>query len=324
MRPGPRNSICDVDGLRVGHAEDHRLLTGTTVLVADRPNTASVHVMGGAPGTRDTDLLDPQNSVPGVDALFLSGGSAFGLDAGGGAMDALRAMGRGFAVGPARVPIVPGAILFDLLVGEPFAAPPYARFAREAVERASEDVMLGSVGAGTGATVGAVEGPLRGGIGTASAVLPDGTVVGALVAINSVGSPVHGARLRAAAFERGEEFGGLGVPVEPEADALPIKRHARTGGNTTIGIVATDARLSKGGCRRLAVAAHDGLARAVWPAHTAMDGDLFFALATNEREVADPIALGAAATAVTARAIARGVWEARGAPGAPPAFRDAS
>ena len=323
MRPGPLNAITDVAGLRVGHAGNDR--TGTTVLVADAANVCAVHVMGGAPGTRDTDLLAPENTVESVDALFLSGGSAFGLDAGGGAQAALAAMGRGFAVADARVPIVPGAILFDLAGGLPWDEPPYRTFGRRAVESASGDFALGSVGAGVGATVGHEErGLLRGGIGSASAVLSDGSTVAALVAVNAVGSPVQGRHFRAARFERDAEFGGLGVCTELEADRLPTKTRATEGANTTIGIVATNATLLKAQAKRLATVAHDGFAHALWPAHTPMDGDLLFALATNERPALSGsglLELGAVAAAVTARAIARGVWEAASGNSGPPSFR---
>ena len=324
MRPGPLNLLSDIAGLRVGHASLGR--TGTSVVVADVPNVASVHVMGGAPGTRDTDLLDPANSVESVDALFLSGGSAFGLDAGGGVQRELAAMGRGFAVGAARIPIVPGAILFDLAQGVPWQGrAPYHDLGREATRVATERFALGSVGAGTGATTGHAEpAVLRGGIGSASAVLSDGSTVAALVAVNAVGSPARGPHLRAAAFEQANEFGGLGISTAPESDRLPLKRHAAPGGNTTIGVVASDLALSKAQAKRLATVAHDGFAHALWPAHTPMDGDLMFALATGARPVPGPAVLcelGAAAAAVTARAIARGVWEAVASDKGPPSFR---
>ena len=313
-------------GLRVGHADEPAMHTGSTVMVADRENVCAVHVMGGAPGTRDTDLLAPENSVQSVDALFLSGGSAFGLDAGGGAQGALHQMGRGFPVGAARVPIVPGAIVFDLGDGVPWdTEPPYRRLGAEAVRTASEDFALGSVGAGVGATVGHDEPRLlRGGVGSASAVLGDGSTVAALVVVNAVGSPALGRHLRAARFERDGEFGALGVSSAAEPDALPTKLRALHGANTTIGIVATDAAITKAEAKRLAIVAHDGFAHALWPAHTPMDGDLLFALSTRERPRPEPSAwleLGAGAATVVARAIARGVWEADAAEDGPPSFR---
>ena len=319
--PGPRNSITDIKGLQVGHATDPALKSGATVLVADAPFTASVHVMGGAPGTRETDLLAPDKSVGQVDALVLSGGSAFGLDACSGVMDGLRAMGRGLEVGAARVPLVAGAILFDLLNGgdKGWDANPYGALGREALEAASGEVALGSVGAGTGA----LSGSEKGGLGTASLRLSSGVTVAALVAANPVGSVrTPGGHFWAAPFEIGKEFGGLGVDPRSYAWAVPTEKMAAMGrherGNTTIAIVATDAPLTKTQCHRLAVSAHDGIARAVQPAHTPHDGDLVFAAATGDGSgVEMPLAfeIGVAAALCLSRAIARGVWEARATPG---------
>ncbi len=321
MRPGPRNLITDVPGLRVGNAEDARLRSGVTVLTAARPFVAAVHVMGGAPGTRETDLLAPDRMVSEVDALFLSGGSAFGLDAGTGVMAGLRAAGRGFAVGPARVPIVPGAILFDLLNGGDKNWPalaetsPYPALGRRALEAAATDFRLGTAGAG----FGAMTGNLKGGLGSASAVLPSGITVGALVAVNALGQATvgDGPQFWAAPFEEGAEFGGLGPAPGARQDApLPLKR---MGEATTIAIVATDARLTKAQAQRMAVAAHDGMARALVPSHTPLDGDLVFAAATGARDMADPLTdsfqIGHAAATCLGRAIARAVWLARPQPG---------
>lgn len=317
MRPGPRNLITDVAGLRVGNADDARLRSGVTVLTADRPFVAAVHVMGGAPGTRETDLLAPDRLVHEVDALFLSGGSAFGLDAGSGIMAGLSAMGRGFPVGPVRVPIVPGAILFDLLNGgqKDWADSPYPALGRRALETAAEDFALGSAGAG----FGAMTGWLKGGLGSASAVLPSGISVGALVAVNALGSATvgEGPQFWAAPWEEGDEFGGLG-PAPRIAQDAPLPRK-RMGEATTIAIVATDARLTKAQAQRMAVAAHDGMARALVPSHTPLDGDLVFGVATGAREMADPLVdgfqIGHAAATCLARAIARAVWLARPMPG---------
>ena len=319
LRPGPRNLITDVPGLRVGQAQDRNLQSGVSVLTADAPFTAGVHVMGGAPGTRETDLLAPDKLVTQVDALVLSGGSAFGLDAGSGVADELRAQGRGFAVGDQRVPIVPGAILFDLLNGgdKAWTHNPYAALGRAALRAAGAEVALGSYGAGTGALVAG----LRGGIGSASAILPDGTTIGALVAVNALGAVTVGdsGHFHAAACEFGAEFGGLGMAPQAAFDptALPRLKTSQPGEATTIAIVATDAALDKAGCTRLAIAAHDGMARAIWPSHTPLDGDLVFAAATGARRLADPVAdavlLGHAAALCLARAIARGVHAA--APG---------
>jgi D-aminopeptidase len=313
MRPGTRNLITDVAGLRVGNAADHRVRTGSTVLVGDRPFTAAVHVMGGAPGTRETDLLSPDKLVQEVDALVLSGGSAFGLDAASGVADALHGMGRGFDVGGQKVPIVPGAILFDLLNGgdKDWDENPYKRLGRAALMAAGEDFALGTAGAGTGAMVH----DLKGGLGSASVVLEGGITVGALVAVNALGRVTvgEGPEFWAAPFEMDGEFGGLGVGsgFDPGAEPVLMKR---LGEATTIAIVATDAALTQAQAQRMAVAAHDGMARAILPSHTPFDGDLVFAAATGSRPLADPVTdpflIGHAAATCLARAIARGVHAA--------------
>lgn len=318
MRAGPRNRITDVAGLRVGNADDAALKSGVTVLLADAPFAASVHVMGGAPGTRETDLLAPDKLVSGVDALVLAGGSAFGLAACDGVMAALHAAGRGFAVGPARVPIVPGAIVFDLLNGgdKGWTENPYPALGRRAVELARADFAIGSAGAG----IGAMTGNLKGGLGSASAVLENGATVGALVVVNALGTATvgDGSQFWAAPWELGDEFGGLGLPPAFAAahEPAPTKR---LGEATTIAIVATDMALDKAGLHRLAIAAHDGMARALVPSHTPLDGDLVFAVSTGARPITDPLAdpflLGHAGACVLARAIARAVHAARPAPG---------
>ena len=322
MTPGPRNLITDIMGLRVGNAQSDAIKTGTTVLTADRPFTASVHVMGGAPGTRETDLLAPDKLVGAVDALVLSGGSAYGLDACGGVVDGLRAAGRGFAVGDVTVPLVPGAILFDLLNGgdKQWEATPYFALGRAAFDSAGADFDLGTIGAGTGATAAGQ----KGGLGSASCILPDGTRVGALVAVNPVGHvTTPGTRhFWAAPFEVDGEFGGLGPDMRsnlgdlaPSAKAAAMS--ART--NTTIAIVATEAPLSKAQCHRMSIAAHDGIGRAIVPAHTPFDGDLIFGLSTGDANTpVDDNALleiGHAAAVCLTRAIARGVYHATPAPG---------
>lgn len=316
---GPRNLITDVDGLRVGNASDSTLKSGTTVLVGDAPFTAGVHVMGGAPGTRETDLLAPDKTVAAVDALVLSGGSSFGLDAASGVADSLRAAGRGFRVGAQTVPIVPGAIVFDLGNGgdKAWQSNPYRDLGRAALDTAALSFDLGSVGAGTGATTAG----LMGGLGSASQRTPSGHTVGALVVVNALGSATVGDsdRFWAAPFEIGQEFGGLG-PATSYPSAFPATKHELRG-NTTIAIVATDAALDKAQCTRLAVAAHDGMARALVPSHTPMDGDLVFAAATGARAletpVLDGIHLGHAAASCLARAIARAVFAATPLPGNP-------
>ena len=318
MRPGPRNLITDVAGLRVGNAEDHRVRTGVTVLAGDRSLTAAVHVMGGAPGTRETDLLAPDRLVQEVDALVLSGGSALGLDAASGVADALRAAGRGFAVGDQRVPIVPAAILFDLLNGgaKDWAENPYRGLGRAALAAAGDDFALGTAGAGTGATTHG----LKGGLGSASVVLENGLTVGALVAVNALGSVTVGAgrEFWAAPWELGEEFGGFGLPSAFPAAVEPTPAK-RLGEATTIAIVATDARLTQAEAQRMATTAHDGMARAIVPSHTPFDGDLVFTAATGAKPLPDPLAdpfrLGHAAACCLARAVARAVFEAAARPG---------
>ena len=325
MRPGRRNLITDVAGLRVGNAHDTALRSGATVLLGDRPFVAAVHVMGGAPGTRETDLLAPDRLVQEVDALVLAGGSAFGLDAASGVADGLAAMGRGFAVGSARVPIVPGAILFDLLNGgdKAWAVNPYKGLGLAALSAASPEFAIGSAGAG----YGAITGRWKGGLGSASAVLECGVTVGALVAVNALGSATvgDGPWFWAAPWEIGDEFGGLGLPATfPATDEPPPRK--RMGEATTIAIVATDAALTQSQALRMATAAQDGMARALVPSHTPLDGDLVFAAATGKRVLADPLAdtfaLGHAAACVLARAIARAVWLAQPMPGdVAPAWR---
>lgn len=318
MRPGPRNLITDVAGLRVGQAEDRRIRTGVTVLVGDRPFVAAVNVMGGAPGTRETDLLAPDRLVQEVDALVLAGGSAFGLDACSGVADRLRSMGRGFAVGDQRVPIVPGAILFDLLNGgdKTWEHNPYAALGRLALDNAGPDPALGSAGAG----FGALTGRWKGGVGSASAQLESGIMVGALVAVNALGSVTigEGPHFWAAPWEIGAEFGGRGLPAVFAATDDPLPRK-RMGEATTIAIVATDAALSQARTLRMATAAHDGMARAIVPSHTPLDGDLVFGAATGARDLADPLLdtfqIGHAAASCLARAIARAVYLARPMPG---------
>ncbi|MEO0329926.1 MAG: P1 family peptidase [Pseudomonadota bacterium] len=320
MKPGPKNSLTDIEGLLVGNAQDEQTKSGATVLLCEKAFTASVAVHGGAPGTRDTELLSPQNTVEGIDALVLSGGSAFGLDAASGVQSWLRDNERGFAVGPVRVPIVPGAILFDLLNGgdkEWGYHSPYRELGMQAATAASDTFSTGSHGAGCGALVAG----LKGGLGSASLKLECGITIAALFAVNAIGSPLIGEtkHFHAALFERENEFGGFGLPTTLPAkpDQLTIKHRAKIqpGTNTTIGIVATDAILSKAEAKRLAVAAHDGIARAIWPAHTPMDGDLIFSVATGNSQIKPDVEtwidLSAHSASVTARAIAKGIFSAQ-------------
>ena len=366
-----RNLLTDVAGIAVGHATDLALGSGVTAIVFDRPATAAVCVLGGAPGGRDTGLLAPEMTVEAVDAIVLSGGSAFGLDAAGGVQAALRELGRGYAIRDVRIPIVPQAIIFDLLNGgnkdwgrfSPYRELGYAA-ARAAVAQAdatravgahaatqasggepahsevvlAADFALGSVGGGTGATTATV----KGGLGSASARTEAGHTVGAIAIVNAVGSPLIGTGpwFWAAPYEQGAEFGGLGWPARIDTTlrlkggpgigmtATGMTATGATVTSTTIGLVATDAALSKAQAHRLAIMAHDGLARAVLPAHAPLDGDTIFAAATGQRPLGEAIpeltALGFAATLVMARAIARGVHAATAlpVPDAQPAWRD--
>ena len=332
IRMGARNLITDVAGLSVGNAQDLRARTGVTVLLTDRPGTAAMDVRGGAPGTRESDALDPSHLLEGrVDAIVLSGGSVYGLDAPSGVTHWLGSRGRGFSFPGLSItaPIVPGAILFDLANGgDKYWAngeggePPYQALAREACETADASFALGNAGAG----MGAVAGHYKGGLGSASAVTADGITVAALVAVNAVGSPVIPGSdcFWAAPFELDGEFGGRRwtgetrpASLDPlagsklETRGTPVARE-----NTTIGIVATDAALDATAMHRIAVMAHDGFARALRPVHAPVDGDAVFALSTGLKPL-DPAArtlditrLGAIAADCMARAIARGVFEA--------------
>jgi L-aminopeptidase/D-esterase-like protein len=324
---GPRNLITDVPGIRVGNAHDERLGSGVTVALFDEATVASGAVLGGAPGTRETDLLDPDKVAPGIHAVVLSGGSAFGLDAAGGVHAYLRERGLGLEVGSARVPLVPQAIVFDLLNGgdkEWGRYPPYRELGYEAATRAGHDFVLGTAGGGYGATT--VD--LKGGLGSASTTTPSGYTVGALVIVNAIASAIigEGPHFWAGALEEGEEFGGLGLP----ARVTPAMRKLSWKGapSTTIALVATDAVLTKAQAKRLALASHGGLARALRFAHALTDGDVVFAAATGQRPLADEvhdfIEITALATDCLARAIARGVYEATALPYAPawPAWRD--
>jgi len=288
-----------------------------------------VDVRGGGPGTRETALLDPAQTVEGIDAIVLSGGSAFGLDAASGVQAWLREQGRGFAVREARVPIVPGAILFDLLSGgnkDWGRYPPYREFGYEAAKNAGSDVALGSVGAGLGCTTV----NLKSGIGSASAQTRDGITVGAIVAVNAAGSVTvgDGPQFWAVPFEQEKEFGGRGWPSAFPADALALRSKGAPGQATTLAVVATDAKLTKAQANRLAVIAQTGLARAIYPVHTLLDGDVVFAAAVGQQPLPDPVysmsELGMVAANVLARAVARGVYEASALPypNALPSWKD--
>jgi L-aminopeptidase/D-esterase-like protein len=334
-RPGARNLITDVPGLRVGQAEDVRARSGVTVILPDALATTACSVGGGGPGTRETDALAAENLVNAVDAVVLSGGSVYGLAAADGVAAWLGAQGRGFRLavrpGVPPSPIVSGAILYDLANGGDKAwglEPPYRALGIAAAEAAGEAFALGTAGAGYGALAGA----LKGGTGSASAVTEDGFTVAALVAVNSFGSVTApgGRTFWAAPYEIDGEFGGLGAaglrarPDEWGGSKLAAVPRA----NTTIACVATDVILTPGQAKRVAIMAQDGLARAVRPAHAPTDGDVVFALSTGRRPLPEPgplalARIGALAGDCLARAIARGVYEAAPWPEADtPCWRD--
>lgn len=328
--PGDPGSISAVRGIRVGHHQrvGRGWRTGTTVVLAADGTVGGVDVRGGGPGTRETDLLQPGNLVRRVDAVCLTGGSAYGLDAAGGVMAWLEERSIGFPVGADGdhvVPIVPSAVVYDLGRGGVFANRPDASFGRRAAGRArSGAVAEGAVGAGTGCLAGT----LQGGVGTASERLDDGTVVGALAVVNAAGHVID------PASGLPWEPGGLGLRRPPASERAALRAHVEAGRpplNTTIGVVATDARLEPADCHRLAVVAHDGMARAIRPVHTLFDGDTVFALATGlvDDEPSEPrlraarlARLQEAGARCFAIACTRAVVLARSHPGGPPSYRD--
>jgi L-aminopeptidase/D-esterase-like protein len=323
------NLITDVKGIRVGQAHDAGLASGVTAILVDRPNMASVVTRGGAPGQREVTALEPEMTVEGVDAVVLSGGSAFGLDAAGGVMAVLREQGIGFSVRSAVVPIVVQAIVFDLLNGGNKVwgrRTPYLELGSSAAEAAgSGPFELGTAGGGFGATTC----NFKGGVGSASATSVSGATVGAIAVVNAVGSAVvgDGPHFWAAPYECGAEFGGLGFPQQIDQRKLAVRIKGGAPPSTTIALVATDATLTKPQAKRLAIMADDGLARALRPAHAPMDGDTVFAVATQHRSPVNPLELaelGQVASDCLARAIARGVYEATALPfaGALPAWKD--
>jgi L-aminopeptidase/D-esterase-like protein len=326
------NLLTDIAGVRVGHADDARLASGVTAVVFDRPAVAALDVRGGGPGTREGALLDVANTVERIDAIALSGGSAFGLESGGGVQAWLAEQGRGFHVRGAIVPIVPGAICFDLLNGGNknwgrFA--PYRELGFVAAAAAGTSFALGSVGAGLGANTA----NLKGGLGSASAQTTDGVKVAALAVVNAVGTVTvgDGPWFWAAPFEIGGEYGGRGLPASFTPDMLKMRIKggpaATEAESTTLAVVVTDAVLTKAQAKRLAMIAQTGFARAIYPVHAPMDGDVVFAASTGERQI-DPLIglteLGMVAANVVARAIARGVHAATALPfaGALPSWRD--
>ena len=315
FKRGPKNLITDVSGLLVGNAQNQIIKSGVSVLYGVNPFLAGISVMGGAPGTRETDLLSPDKIVQMVDAIVLSGGSAFGLDAASGVTDELKNKGRGFPTSAFPVPIVPSAILYDLNNGgdKNWTINPYRKLGTHALKSVSKDFKLGSIGAGLGANTL----NLKGGLGSSSVILENGITVGALVAVSSVGSTVMGQspHFWAAPFELGAEFGNLGSFSNYDSQQSgwtrekPLKKES-----TTIGIVATDAILDKSQVTRIAIAAQDGIARAIFPSHTPFDGDLVFSVSTGklrlEDSTFDTLKIGHAGAQCVARAIARAIYNA--------------
>lgn len=327
--PGPLNLITDVAALRVGQADDPKVRTGVTVIVPDERSVCAVDVRGGGPGTRETDVLNPWNLVHSVDAIVLSGGSVYGLAAADGVATWLGAHDRGFAMismpGVPRSPIVPAAILYDLANQgnkDWGMAPPYRDLGIRAMTTAAREIKLGTAGAGYGAESGG----LKGGTGSASFVTADGMTVGAIVAVNSLGSTVvpGGKHFWAAPLEIGKEFGGLGpsdAHVATEDWGLLVKRNPSPRTNTTIACIATDVELDVNEVKRVAMMAQDGFARAIRPIHSPFDGDVVFALSTARRKVEGPsreyavARIGSVAADVLARAVARAIYEATLPPG---------
>jgi D-aminopeptidase len=327
-----KNLLTDIAGVSVGHADDAAVASGVTAILFDKPAVASIDVRGGGPGIREDSLLMPHNVVEAIDAITLSGGSALGLDAAGGVQAWLAERGRGFRIRDAVVPIVPGAICFDLLNGGNKAwgrFPPYRDLAYAAADAASGDFRLGSVGAGMGATTA----NLKGGLGSASAKTDDGVTVAALAVVNAVGAVTVGSGpwFWAAPFEVDAEFGGRGLPPSFTPDMLTMRlkggAEATAAENTTLVVVVTDAQLTKPQAKRLAMIAQTGMARAIYPVHAPLDGDVVFAAATGAKPV-DPLfgltKLGGLAANTVARAIARGVYAATALPfpGALPSWQD--
>jgi L-aminopeptidase/D-esterase-like protein len=327
-----KNLLTDIAGVRVGHADDAGLASGVTAVIFDNPAVAAIDVRGGGPGTREESALDLANAVERIDAIALSGGSALGLDTAGGVQAWLAERGRGLRIREAVVPIVPGAICFDLLNGGNKAwgrFPPYRDLGYTAAAAAGADFALGSVGAGMGATTA----NFKGGLGSASGLTQAGVAVAALAVVNAVGSVTvgNGPWFWAAPFETDGEYGGRGLPPSftPEMLAPRLKGGAAVTAseNTTLVVVVTDAILTKPQAKRLAMIAQTGMARAIYPVHAPHDGDVLFAAATGDKPV-DPLIglteLGMVAANVVARAIARGVFTATALPfpGALPAWKD--
>ena len=323
-----KNSITDIPGIEIGHAQNADALTGCSVILCRKGAVAGVDQRGGAPGTRETDLLAPVNMVSKIHAVLLSGGSAFGLDAATGVMRYLEEQKIGFDVGVVRVPIVPAAVLFDLAIGRADIRPD-AEMGYKAVQTASaENVDVGNIGAGTGASVGKILGmqnAMKTGLGTASIEIGGGVIVGAIVAVNAFGDVISPQTGEILAGTRSAKAGPLKIGEEGGfADTLHVMKtltgrtvmKIATRSNTLIGVVATNAKLTKAEATKVAQMAQDGLARTIRPAHTMLDGDTIFALSTGKKK-ADVSTLGAFAAEAMARAILRGTKEAKSAGGLP-------
>jgi len=321
-------TLTDVPGIEVGHAQDEEALTGCTVILCRHGAVAGVDQRGGAPGTRETDLLKPVNFVEHVHAVLLTGGSAFGLEAAGGVVRYLEERGIGFNVGVARVPIVPAAVIFDLALGRADRRPDATMGYRAAAAASRQPVAEGNVGAGCGASVGKILGmkqAMKAGVGSAAVRLSGGIVVGALMVVNAFGDVIDPRTGRIVAGARSTRFGPVQIG-EPGGfvDTLELMKTGIgrtllqfvTRSNTVIGVVATNARLSKAEATRMAQMAQDGVARAIRPAHTMLDGDTLFALSTGNKRT-DLSVLGAVAAEVVAEAILRAVYQARAAGGLP-------
>jgi len=334
LAPGNKNLITDIPGIQVGHAEDNKIGTGVTVITGDKPFSAAVDVRGGGPGTRETDMLSLENSIGRADAIVLSGGSAYGLDACSEVQDLLRQENKGYKVGKAIIPLVPGAVIFDLNINDkPHVnnigeLSPWRKLANKAYKSANTDFLLGSFGAGCGATTAT----LKGGQGSTSwtQTFSNGEeyTIGAIVVNNAVGNPLlnEGPHFLSANLEFGNEFGGYGVSNDLYDNILRAKRLPTSIGqkeifndissNTVVGVVATNAPLTRSNLKRLAIMAHDGIARSLNPAHTPMDGDTIFSITTTEDikeqilENVDILALGARASDCVARACNRAIYEA--------------
>ncbi len=325
-RPGGRRPplqqkegfITDVEGIKVGHFTETRRPTGCTVILCERGAVAGVDVRGSAPGTRETDLLKPINTVDKVNAIVLSGGSAFGLDTATGVMRYLEEHDSGFQTAAGKVPIVPAAILYDLTVGDGKIRPNADAGYKACTSAKSGPIDEGSVGAGAGATVGKINGgkPMKGGIGTSSIKLPNGLIVGAIVAVNCVGDvidPKTGKIVAGARTADGKAFLNI---VETYRSGRGVSPNTSPGENTTIGVVATNARFDKTQMTKIAEMAHDGMARAINPTHTPSDGDTLFALSTGTSTItAGHGAIGTLAAEAVSEAILRAVMKAKSVAG---------